>query len=759
MEHIKGLTSDNGKRWWRKKKPAQIELSDAVKKEKYDIMAARSKSLLVFMVSYGAVGGFLNAYGLEYNRVLCMAGVLGLSLLLSFIYETEKKWFTNLCVIGVFIVYAYVALKQFMILNSGTYAIVNEVYEAAQAYLGITGGGLYNLQVEDSYLTITAIALFVGVVLVILMVIRLQYKVSLLRTILLTAPIYLIPIYFEKAPDAFHMFLLLSGYVTMGILQCAKVKKHVSAQIKQALPVGMALAAGVVLLFAILVPRIRYRAYVPKNPVKAATEESAVTYATYGLAALFMNGGAGGGVSEGQLSQNSMFMPDNETDLIVRFTPYSMNPMYLKAFTGLDYDGKQWTRATDYLGKGAGLLKWEADGRAQLFEQDDRVQSRGIMEVYSMDGRVNLQYRPYYSSPVDGSAIARENWPEGAISGNRYVYYPLVSGAAVPGREEEGISERYLTVPTICKKAVDAACKEAGLSGSPVEIAAQVARFFSEKYRYTLRPGYYFGGMDYISYFLSKNKKGYCSHFASAGTMMLRNMGIPARYVEGYVFTYTDVVTDGKILEDVPYEDYYEGYSPLGETALLELEIPDAQGHAWVEIYLEDQGWVVVEVTPAAIEEEEEETGGFWEAFLGAGNDQNAQDAQNQQQIAQNIENALAGSMGFLGIVAGIVVAIFLARRLLSWHRETLLPERERVRLEYGRLTGFLKERDEDFAKLTTPKEELAWMQEHYGADISEALTQTLYRIFFAPEGPENYEEFRSQLVALRKTIRRTKKH
>ena len=81
--------------------------------------------------------------------------------------------------------------------------------------------------------------------------------------------------------------------------------------------------------------------------------------------------------------------------------------------------------------------------------------------------------------------------------------------------------------------------------------------------------------MDYISYFLAKNKKGYCTHFASAGTMILRYMGIPARYVEGYVFSYTDMINDGTLLEDASYEEYYDGYSPLGETALMEVDIPD----------------------------------------------------------------------------------------------------------------------------------------------------------------------------------------
>lgn len=79
-------------------------------------------------------------------------------------------------------------------------------------------------------------------------------------------------------------------------------------------------------------------------------------------------------------------------------------------------------------------------------------------------------------------------------------------------------------------------------------------------------------GEDFVSYFLTESHEGYCMHFASAATLMLRYMNIPARYVTGYV---TDVPSSGKV------------------------NVPDSAAHAWVEIYLEGYGWEPVEVTPA----------------------------------------------------------------------------------------------------------------------------------------------------------------
>ncbi|MBO4749674.1 MAG: transglutaminase domain-containing protein [Lachnospiraceae bacterium] len=742
-------------RWRRKKAPAQIELTGGSKRDKYDALAALAEALLVFMVSFGAVGGFLNAYRMEYNQLLCLFGTLGLSFLLSFIYETRRRWFTNLCMILIFVGYAYVAVSRFWILNSGAYAMINEIYEDAQAYLGVVGGGLYNLTVEDSYLTISAIGLFVCVVLVILMVIRLQYKASLIRTVIITFTLYLVPIYFERTPDPIYLFLLLSGYITLGILQTSKVKEHIAAQIKQALPVGMAIAAVVVLVFAVLLPRVKYRTLVPKNASKAATEQSAVAYAQYGVMALLMNNSSGAGTREGRLAHNAMFMPDDETDLIVRFTPYSMDPVYLKAYTGLDYDGGSWSRATDRLGPSEGILDAEAAGRSHVYDDDSELQSKGLMEVFVVEPKELHTFYPYYAGEDDHSAIGTYEFPEGALRGDRFTYYPSISDTVVPGADEQTVSERYLTVPKICEDAVAEAVKEAGLSGTPQEIAKQITDYFQRDFRYTLRPGYYFGGMDYISYFLSKNKKGFCTHFASAGTMMFRYMGIPARYAEGYVFTYTDVVTDGDLLKDVDYSKYYDGYSPLGDTALVELEVPDANGHAWIEIWIEDYGWTVVEVTPAAIAEEEEETGGFWESILNSGSEQNRQANKAQQQAAKAFENAMASGVSVLMCILVGVGLFFVARYGLKRYGETRLSGKDRLELEYGRLTGKLKESDEGFAKLTTPEEELDYMAKYYQAVIPEGFKEEFYQTFFAPEKERDYERLRGQVKAIRKSLKK----
>lgn len=79
-------------------------------------------------------------------------------------------------------------------------------------------------------------------------------------------------------------------------------------------------------------------------------------------------------------------------------------------------------------------------------------------------------------------------------------------------------------------------------------------------------------GEDMISYFLTQSHRGYCTHYATAATLILRQAGLPARFTAGY-----SVDLAGK-----------EG----------PVDVPDQNAHAWVEVYVNGFGWQPVDVTP-----------------------------------------------------------------------------------------------------------------------------------------------------------------
>lgn len=111
---------------------------------------------------------------------------------------------------------------------------------------------------------------------------------------------------------------------------------------------------------------------------------------------------------------------------------------------------------------------------------------------------------------------------------------------------------------------------------TPVEVAQAVADLLAERAVYDLETPFTPEGEDFVSYFLTTSKRGYCMHFASAATLMLRALGIPARYVTGYT-------AEAKANQTV--------------------NVPDRNAHAWVEVYVDGYGWQNVEVTPGFSDE------------------------------------------------------------------------------------------------------------------------------------------------------------
>ncbi|HWT26516.1 MAG TPA: transglutaminase-like domain-containing protein, partial [Mobilitalea sp.] len=126
-----------------------------------------------------------------------------------------------------------------------------------------------------------------------------------------------------------------------------------------------------------------------------------------------------------------------------------------------------------------------------------------------------------------------------------------------------------------------------------------VRNYLAENTQYSLSPGRLPKGKDFVEYFLYENKIGYCTHYASAATLMLRAMGIPARYVEGYAIGASDIVQNTN-----PSDQNITMYSDKSrytiEAPQVEASVKDYNAHAWVEVYIDGSGWIPVEFTPGS---------------------------------------------------------------------------------------------------------------------------------------------------------------
>lgn len=148
----------------------------------------------------------------------------------------------------------------------------------------------------------------------------------------------------------------------------------------------------------------------------------------------------------------------------------------------------------------------------------------------------------------------------------------------------EYVYEHYLAVPDESLIAVDAALNLQSDTVTLSEAKDAIRAALDENLEYSEAVDSQKADSDFVSYVLGNQKKGYSVHYAATATLMLRYMGIPARYVEGY-FLSTD---DAEALE---------AYQPF--------RISEQKAHAWTEYYLDGVGWLPFEVTPGYIDGEE----------------------------------------------------------------------------------------------------------------------------------------------------------
>jgi transglutaminase-like putative cysteine protease len=81
---------------------------------------------------------------------------------------------------------------------------------------------------------------------------------------------------------------------------------------------------------------------------------------------------------------------------------------------------------------------------------------------------------------------------------------------------------------------------------------------------------------DYVDQFLFETQRGYCDNFSTSMVVMMRSVGIPARWVKGYTEgEYIDTLENGRRL----------------------YEVTNNNAHSWVEGYFPGVGWVPFEPT------------------------------------------------------------------------------------------------------------------------------------------------------------------
>jgi transglutaminase-like putative cysteine protease len=166
-------------------------------------------------------------------------------------------------------------------------------------------------------------------------------------------------------------------------------------------------------------------------------------------------------------------------------------------------------------------------------------------------------------------------------SGLRYVVSSDVSAppeAALRGARPANPHRMrmYLSVPAeIPPRVIELAQTITKEARTPYEKALAVMKYLRTHFTYTLQ-------MDTdddrepLDYFLFERKMGHCEYFSTAMSILLRAVGVPTRNVNGFL--------GGEWNE---YGDY--------------LAVRSGDAHSWVEVWLDEAGWVTFDPTPPAL--------------------------------------------------------------------------------------------------------------------------------------------------------------
>lgn len=259
--------------------------------------------------------------------------------------------------------------------------------------------------------------------------------------------------------------------------------------------------------------------------------------------------------------------------------------LYLKGIAYADYKDNNWQILNE-----SEAVKFPADFNAFCLTKPlDSMQENIFNTKIQTENPQRVIYTPYFVSQLPSSAsllgdICLNNNNQllsYEISHYKYLPYPYLDNPYSLALDENSMTkyrdfvyDTYLQIPDSTRTALfKIAVKENLAQLDASEIPAAVKKFISESAKYSLNTEQMPDGKDFPVWFLNECETGYCVHFATSAALMLRTLGVPARYVTGY---YANVSAD------------------KWET------VTSDNAHAWVEFYDDDAGWIPLECTPSS---------------------------------------------------------------------------------------------------------------------------------------------------------------
>ena len=263
--------------------------------------------------------------------------------------------------------------------------------------------------------------------------------------------------------------------------------------------------------------------------------------------------------------------------------------------TALDeYDGRGWKQSQT--ANGSSGIRQEVDGGLVPIDgyPDERNDPMMRVDLEPIDPPVlflppnatGIRLRPRGQIGVDAqSGVSRGEEGEFRYAegehGLKYDIYlstrrtPTFRRLAERGREAEKERPRYLQLPDGMPARIGELAREwTKNAASPMDKARAVETELRKNYRYDLNspsPK----EANPLDHFLFESKRGHCEFYSTAMAVLLREVGVPTRNVTGF--------------GGGSYNKFGRFYA-----------VRQGDAHSWVEVYIDDVGWVTFDPTPPA---------------------------------------------------------------------------------------------------------------------------------------------------------------
>lgn len=279
--------------------------------------------------------------------------------------------------------------------------------------------------------------------------------------------------------------------------------------------------------------------------------------------------------------------------------------MYLKGMVGATFTKGDWRSITNEQAlENEGLFYWlnesEFSSSTMLaaLQQSNYLKKESNMALHIVDASTKYKLTPYELANVQiNSGLHKDGIVQGGmIKGERDYTYKVVNGvvqnypklAMILENEADKKRQNYFMLEENYRKFVYETYLKVGKDEQLIlqdEFSKQSSIDYEKAIKYvqtTLKKTIKYDentsvSNEVVATIWQTSQQGYSPHYATIATLAFRMLGIPARYVEGYMLT----------PELIGNSNSYE-----------KIVIPNDAAHAWPEIYIDQLGWVPVEVTP-----------------------------------------------------------------------------------------------------------------------------------------------------------------